>query len=313
MSIFTAHSVNVQPDGAGTAVLIGGITQVDVDVAPEINSEEVAGSPYALNTTLKAIKPKITFSTRDVVKAITTCGLIGLTIKGTTNVGLEVYQAFQENGVTKAGSVHKKIRMPEGRLMIRKLSVTHQEDMQADLEAVAIYDGTNLPLIPSAATIPLPGTPADPARYTLHSLNFGGVDFPCIQSMDVDFGLNLETFGCSSDIYDTHLLMSKIQPMISFKTLRPGQFLTTGGVALFGLAGTHANTIIKFRKRATGASAFVADATAEHISITTAGLLTIDKAFQASGNKRGEIGFKITSRFDGTNVPLVLSTTATLT
>lgn len=312
MSIYTAHSVNVFPDGAGAAVLFGGITQVDVPIAPEINSEEVAGSPYALNSTLKAIKPKITFSTRDVAKAITTCGLIGLTIKGATNVGVEVYQAFQENGVTKVGSFHKKIRMPEGRLMIRKLSVTHQEDLQADMEAAAIYDGTNLPLIPSAASIALPGTPADPARYTLHSINFGGLAFESIQSLDVDFGVTLDMFGGSSDIYDTHLLMSKIQPMISFKTLRPGQFLTSGGVPLTGLVGTHANTIIKLRKRATGASAFVADATAEHISITTAGLLTIDQAFSASGNKRGDSAFKITCRYDGTNVPLVFSTTATL-
>jgi len=312
MSIYTAHSVNVYPDAAGAAVLFGGITQCDVDLASEVNSEEVAGSPYALNSTLKSIKPKISFSTRDVVKAITTCGVLGLTIKGATNPGIEVFQAFQENGVTKTGSVHKKIRMPEGRLMIRKLSVSHQEDLQADLEALAIWDGTNIPLVPSAASFALPGTPADPARYTLLSLNFGGVDFPSIQSMDIDFGLNLETFGGSSDIYDTHLLMTKIQPVISFKTLRPGQFLTSGGVPVVGLAGTHANTIIKLRKRASGASPFVADLTAEHITITTAGILNIDKAFMASQNKRGEIGFKITSRFDGTNVPLIFSTTATL-
>jgi hypothetical protein len=312
MTIFTGHSVNIHPDAAGSAVLMGGITQMDADIGTEINSEEVAGSPYAQNTTISAIKPKIMFSTRDIAKSITACGLIGLTIKGSTNPGLVLWQAQIANGVVAAGSLHKNIRMPEGRLMIRKISVSHQEDAQADLEAVALYDGTNLPFIPSAANQALPGVPADPARYTLHSVSVGGVAIPCVQSLDIDFGLTLDQFGCDSDVWDTHLLLSKIQPIISIRTLRPSQFLTTGGVPLFGLVGTHANTVIKLRKRATGASPFVADATAEHISITTAGLLSIDKAFSASGNKRGEIAYRITSRFDGTNVPLIFSTTATL-
>lgn len=311
MTIYTGHSLLIHPDTA-SAVLLGGLTQVDAEVGTEVNSEEVAGSPYSQNTTIRAIKPKIMASTRDIVKAITACGLVGLTIKGATNPGLEVWQALIENGVVKSGSFHKKIRMPEGRLMIRKISVSHQDDAQADLEAVALYDGTNLPFIPSASNLALPGTPADPARYTLHSVSFGGVSIPCVQSLDVDFGLTLDQFGCDSDVWDTHLLLSKIQPVITINTLRPGQFLTSGGVPLFGLVGTHANTVIKLRKRATGASPFVADATAEHISITTAGLLSIDKAFAASGNKRGDISYRITSRFDGTNVPLVFSTTATL-
>jgi hypothetical protein len=311
MTIYTGHSVKIHPDGA-TAVLVGGITQMDADVGTEINSEEVAGSPYALNTTIKSVKPKLMFSSRDLKKLIDACGLIGLTIKGATNPGVEMWQALIENGVVKSGSFHKKIMMPEGRLMIRKISCSHQEDAQIDMEAAAIFDGTNLPFIPSASNLALPGTPADPQRHTLHSVTFGGVSIPCVQSLDIDFGLTLDSFGCDSDIYDTHLLLSKIQPMISLKTLRPGQFLASGGVPLAGLVGTHANTTIKLRKRATGATPFVADATAEHIVITTNGLLTIDKAFSASGNKRGEIAYKITTRFDGTNVPLIFSTASAL-
>lgn len=311
MAIYTGHSVNVFPDGAGSAVLIGGITQMDADVMTDINSEEVAGSPYALNTTIKAVKPKLSFSTRDVAKSITTCGLIGLTIAGTTNPGVEMYSAQMLNGVLRSGSTHRKIRMPAGRLMIRKISCSHQEDAQADLEAVSIYDGTNLPFIPTGS-VALPGTPADPARYTLASVSIGGVAIPCVQSLDIDFGLTLDTMGCDSDIYDTHLLLSKIQPIITFKTIMTDLFLTSGGVPLLGLTGTQVNSIIKLRKRLTGASPFVADGTAEHISINTAGILSIDKAFSSSGNKRGEIAYKITTRFDGTNVPLVFSTTATL-
>lgn len=312
MSLFVGHSINIHPDAAGSAVLLGGITQMDADIATEVNQEEVAGSPYALNATVKSQKPKIMASTRDVKKGLDTIGALGLTILGATNPGLVFWQAFIENGIVKTGSFHKSIRMPTGRIICRKLSCSHQEDAQLDVEAMAIYDGTNLPFIPSTAAQALPGVPADAARYTLHSLTIGGVAITKLLSLDIDFGINLESLGADSDVWDTQLLLSAMKPVITFRTGNTGQFLTSGGVPLAGLSGTHANTTIKLRKRATGATPFVADATAEHISITTAGLLTIDKAFSGSGFKRGEAAYKINSRFDGTNVPLIFSTVAVL-
>jgi hypothetical protein len=313
MTIFVGHSVNIHPDGAGSAVLLGGITQMSEDIQTEINSEEVAGSPYALNTTIKSQKPSMKFSTRDIKKAIDTFGLLGLTIAGATNPGLEMWKAFIEAGVTKSGSFHKKTRMPAGRAVIRKLMINHQDDAQADCEAMSTYDGTNLPFIPSAANQALPGTPADPARHTLYNVTFGGVAIPGVTSIDIDFGLTIDMISADSDIYDTYLLLSKIQPTLTIKTLRPGLFLTSSGVPLSGLAGTHANTKIQLRKRATGTTPFVADATTEHISITTAGILTIETAFNSSAFKRGEITYKITSRFDGTNTPLVFNTATAIT
>lgn len=311
MAIYTAHSVNVHPDGAGDAVLIGGITQMDADIGTEITSEEVAGSPYALNTTIKSVKPKFSFSTRDITKSIATCGLVGLNILGTTNPGVEMFSAQMLNGVIRSGSTHRKVRMSTGRLVIRKISVSHQEDAQADLEAVSLWDGTNLPFVPTGS-LALPGTPADPGRFTLASVSVGGVAIPGVQSLDIDFGITLDMFGGDSNVFDTDMLLSKIQPIITLKTMHTDLFAVSGGVPLLGLTGTQANTIIKLRKRLTGASPFVANATAEHISITTAGILSIEKAFSASGFKRGEIDYKLTTRFDGTNVPLVFSTTATL-
>lgn len=311
-TLYTAHSVLVQPDGMGAPVLIGGITQLDGDTQTEINAEETAGSPYAQNTNIKSQKPMASFSTRDIAKAIDTFGFIGLTIQGTTNPGVEIWQALIENGVVKAGNFHKKTTIKTGRAIIRKISVSHQEDAQADCEVMSIYDGTNAPMIPSASSLALPGTPADPARYTLHSLTFGGVAINKLQNIDIDFGMNLESLGGDSDVWDTQLLISKLQPIITFRSGDLSKFLTASGVPLLGLNGTHANTIIKLRKRATGSVPFVADGTAEHITITTAGIVNFEKVITASQNKRGEQSYRITTRFDGTNVPLIFDTTATL-
>lgn len=305
--LFVGHSVNVHPDGA-SAVLLGGITSMSEDIATEINSEETAGSPYALNTTVKSQKPSMKFTTRDLKKAIDTFGFIGLAIVGATNPGLELWKQFIENGVAKTGNHHKRTRMPNGRAVIRKITINHQDDAQADCEAMATFDGTNLPFIPSAANQALPGTPADPQRHTLYNMTFGGVAIGGIQSIDIDFGLTIDMIASNSDVWDTQLLLSKIQPVITINTIQTGQFLASGGVPLAGLNGTHANTKIQLRKRAIGATPFISDATAEHISITTAGILTIETAFNSQAYKRGEITYKITSRFDGTNAPLVFNT-----
>lgn len=311
MSIFVPHSVNFHVDSA-SAILIGGITSENAGIATEINSEEVAGSPYALNSTVKSQKPTIGFSTRDLKKAIDICGLIGASIKGATNPGLELWLAQIADGVVMSGTNHKKLQMRNGRLVIRRLSASHQDDAQVDLEAMSIFDGTNAPLIPSTASLALPGVPADPARHTLKDVTFGGVSITGIQSVDIDFGLTIDMLSYASEVYDMALLLSKIQPSITIRTLHPNQFLPTGAVPLAGLAGTHANTTIRLRKRATGATPFVADATAEHIVITTAGLLTCETPFQSSAFKRGEITYKITTRFDGTNVPLIFNTASAL-
>lgn len=310
-ALYTAHSVNVYPDGAGAAVLIGGITDMSEDIATEVNSEETAGSYYAQNSNVKSQKPRLTFGTRDLKKAIDTIGLLGLSILGATNPGLEFWKAQMLNGVVKSGSSHRKVTMKNGRLMIRKISIAHQDDAKVECEAMPIYDGTNYPLIPAEGSA-LPGTPSDPARHTLGTLSIGGVSIDLVQNLEIDFGITLDALGGDSDVWDTQLLLSKVQPTITFTTLGPGLFLTSGGIPLPGLAGTQANSVIKLRKRANGATPFVADATEEHISINTAGILTIEKAFGSTLFKRGEMVYKFTSRFDGTNAPLVFDTTAAM-
>jgi hypothetical protein len=310
--MLVGHSVNVHPDGA-SAVLIGGITQMDADTGTDIMSEETAGSPYAQNATVMSQKPRLTFTSRDLKKVIDTFGFIGLPIFGATNPGVELWTAFIENGMIKTGSFHKKIRIPTGRAVIRRISCNHQEDAAVECEMMAIWDGLNAPFIPSTANQALPGVPSDPGRYTLHSLNVGGVAITNLQNIDIDFGMSLMAMGGDSNIWDTQMLIEKLLPIITFRTGDATRFVTTGGVPLGGLVGTHANTTIKLRKRASGATAFVPDATAEHIVITTAGQLIVEKPFAGTQFKRGESSYRITTRFDGTNVPLVFNTASTLT
>jgi len=307
-NLYVGHSVSLRNDGDASAVIFGGITQMDIPLSTEITNEVTAGSYFARNTNIKSIKPKITFASRDVAKVLDNIPLLGKTIDGDTNDGFCLWMSQLENGETMSGSNHRKIRMRKGRIIATQASCNHQDDLSISCEAMAIWDKTNNPIIPTGG-LALPGAAADPDRFTLHSATVGGVAFECLQSVSVNFGVTVEMFGCDSDIYDTHLQVTEIKPEITFTTLQPSQFATSGGVDLTGLLGTHANTVFYFRKRSQGGdSAFEDLADTVHLSSTASGILTIDKAFGSSGNKRGESGYKLTCSYDGTNNPIIWDT-----
>lgn len=303
MTLYTGHIVRVHPDGASSAVDFGAITSFSAPLGIQLLNEVTAGSPYAGQVNIQSADPRFTFSTRDIRKAIATFGFLGLRIAGATNPGVVAYAAQLDNGVIRSGNNHRSMRMRSGRAFLRRISVSNREDAQADCEVMSLYDGANLPVIP-ADGVSLPVVPSDPARYTISSVTIAGINIPCVQSIDIDNGLNITMDSCSSNPYNEHLSIESVQPTITIRTLNAALFKAAGGIPLTGLNGVHADTIINLRKRS-ASSIFVDDAEGEHIVITAAGMLTIDDAFNASNNRRGEITFRLTCKFDGTNTPII--------
>ena len=57
----------------------------------------------------------------------------------------------------------------------------------------------------------------------------------------------------------------------------------------------------------------VADATAEHIKITTAGMAVLRQPMDASGNRAAEGEIELRAHYDGTNLPLAITTASAIT
>lgn len=311
MTHFTNHSVGVQDDADGSAVIIGSLTSVSAPIDQEVQTNATGGRFYPEQITVASQKPRLTFGSYDLPKVLTAFGLVGRRITGgVSKVGVALYQAKYADNALASGSNHRRLRFDESFAMVRRISVSHRQDAQIESEVMALWDGTNDPVIPEG-TIALPTLPASSGRWTLGDVTVGTESIGCNIQVDFDFGLTAEAFGCDSDIWDTHLNLNMIAPRITITSLQPEGF-DDGVVPLEGLIGTHANTTFYLRKRLARGAGFVANATEEHISITASGILLVSDGHNGQANQRAQTSYQMECDWDGTNAPIVWDTTAAL-
>lgn len=301
MSTHQAFAISITPTG-GSASIIHAIDRQAVSSASDVNSEVDAGSPYPQSVTINGQKNEATASTRDIRNA--------LGILGTEGVGglIKFWQLALDNttGLHASGSVHRALTINRAKIIPVRLTCEHQRDAVLDIQAFAIYDGSNVPIVPSG-TEAMPTGLAGDERFTLHEASVGGIALDCNLRVEIDFGIEVATEGCNSDIWDDAVVIGTIRPRITISGKNIAKFAATGAIPLVGAAGTHANTEITLRKRSQNLAGFVADATAEHIQFTADCLAHWETVHEAgSGNGRVENRLVLECRHDGTNVPLVV-------
>lgn len=314
MTHYKNHTVEIQDDADVSATIISSIPEASNVNDNTVQSDSVAGTYYPEQISTVGQRQMFRYSSFDLPKVIDAFGLIGrMVVSGSGKIGAALYQAKYNDAAIASGSAHRRLIFNKSYNMIRTISVSHQQDARVSCESMALYDGTNNPLA-FGETVALPALPTSSGRWTIGAITIGSVAIPCNVQLDIDFGITTESFGCDSDIWDTHLNLDDIRPRISITSLDPSIFKAASGVPLVGLAGTHANTTIYLRKRTTsGLASFVADATAEHIKITADGVLHVSEGMNATGNQKGQARLEMTCRFDGTNAPLVFDTSSAIT
>lgn len=313
MAHYKNHSIEVQDAADGAATIIGSLIDAAAPIEQDIQAETTAGTFYPEHVQTVSQKPSFRYSTYDLPKVIDKFGVTGVDItKDTGKVGVALYQALYNNATVSAGSTHRRLVFSESYNYISRISVSHRQDARAECMSLAVYDGTNNPVV-IGTSVALPTLPTSPGRWTIGSITVDDIPILCNIQLDIDFGINVEQFGCDSDIWDTHLDLADIKPRITITSLDPANFKDSSGVPLVGLAGAHADTVIYLRKRTTsGLASFVADGTSEHISITAAGVLQVSEAHSASGNGKAQTQLILPLRYDGTNAPMVFDTTAAI-
>lgn len=305
---------------AGT--FIGGSVRQSVTTGLNVQNETVAGSVFPLQANITAVNPRLTFSTLNVAKALTAVGALGLDVSATP---VELYELlYNDRGTLVAGSVHRKLTFKAGRLVPRTLSISHQGNASLDLEMLAISTGTLISgstngeterPVDYAEAIAAPTVTLadlDNERFTLGPATVGAVDLGCLQDINIDFGLEIETTGCSSNPYPTQIETRSVNPMITGTTRDTNKF-AAAIIPLGGKAATQANTTIYLRKRLQSTGSFVNYATAEHIKINSAGLLMVEEPWSADGSANATAKLKLQCLFDGTNNPLVLNLASAIT
>lgn len=312
MTHYTNYAFEIQDNADSSAVVIGSLSQVDAPIETDVQSSETGGTYYPENVSIAGIKPSASFTSSDLPKVWNALGLIGRSIvEGTGKVGFGLYQAKYNDSAISAGSTHRLLSFAKSYAKINRISAGHQQDATIDVEAMSIWNKTVSPVQIDGA-VALPTLPSNPGRWTLaDGMQIGGQTLDCQINIEIDFGVSASSFGCNSDIFDTHLNLDSVQPKITITSLQPEKF-ADAIIPLIGRACTHANTSIKLRKRLEGQAGFVADGTAEHIEITAEGVLNVTNAHQGSANQRAQMALELTARFDGTNAPIIIDPAATI-
>lgn len=309
--IHTLYGVELFTDAMGSAVLLGGITQQSIVTGTRLQGDPTSGDPYVRHQAIHAQKPRATFSTLQIARALDNIGPSGLKIKSESNTGLRLYQRKYDEGSTPAsGSNHIRHTIREGLLVPRQLSCSHQDDATLQYEALVTYDGTNDPIVP-ADSVALPTGLLDDERFTLAAVTIGGVLITQVTNLTLDFGLDAQTEGSNSDIWDTHSSIRSVSPSLTLKGIN-AKWFSSAVIPLIGKKGTHANTSFYLRKRKDDGSTFVADGTTEHIKFTMCGLAYMDSVIDVQTNQPGEPAIMMPLRYDGTNFPVVIDTTSAL-
>ncbi|OHB82796.1 MAG: hypothetical protein A2V98_25890 [Planctomycetes bacterium RBG_16_64_12] len=290
------------------STVLGGITQQNVVTAAEVRGEASSGEIYSRIQSLVSQGFTPSFSTLAIAAALGACGALGASL---ASANLILYaQKHQDGGGRASGSVHRSFTFVKGILAPKQLQVDHRGDATLSYDAVVVYDGVNEPLV-IGDTVALPSLGSSQAeRFTLGSVEIGGVTLTTKMSLSIDFGLDVISEGHDSNLYDTIASIRGQQTVLTLTGRNP-EWIKSTNIPLYGKAGTHLNTAIYLRKRADGGS-FVADETAEHIAMTACGFCVPENIFQASGKDYGSVGLRMPLKYDGTNAPLVIDVAAAL-
>lgn len=309
--MFTGYALRIYNNG-GSDQLITGVSRQQLSTGSESSRDESAGERYARHVSIVQQNPGGSVTTRAVAAALAIVGTEALTIDdGTTEPGLQFCQVSIDDATGKiaSGSVHRAITMAKGLLYPDSLSVAQDQHAALNLNAVALYDGTNNPLVP-AGSLALPGTMADGERFGLGALTVGGVTITDHLSVDVQFGVDVQVKRAEGDIWPTHILVASLKPTWRIRGAGVEQFATSGGVPLAGAAATVANTVLYLRKRSTSGAGYLAGS--NHASLAMAGLAYWQTVTDADGNDTAELELMVDGVYDGTNAPLVFTNSVSL-
>lgn len=307
---YSRYGVEVHVD-TESATVLGGITQQRTATASEVRADPESGELYARHVALYAQRPLASFTTFQIARGLALIGLTGKKILATLNPGLNLYaQNWEEGAGPASGASHTKHNIKEGLIVPRTISCTHQGDAELSYDVLITYDGTNEPVVKTESQA-LPAGITDDERFTLGPFTLASVVTGQITNLEIDFGITAETLGADSDIWDTFARLRRVQPVVRVT----GTDLTWFGssnIELAGQAATHANTTFYLRKRL-NADTFVPNVTAEHVRFTADGMAVIDTIQDDSGDDPSEVSFELTTRFDGTNVPITIATASAIT
>lgn len=307
-NIFKLHSLSIQvdPRSNSSPLHVAAMESASMSTDVEVVREITAGRVFPQSGRINMRSVGMTFTTKDIKSMLDTFGVSGGCINTSASQdGIYLNVANYDCSAPKAGAVHTRYLLKKGLIVPQSLSVDHQGDAMITYQIVAVYDGTNEPLI-QLVNQNLPTLGSDTNRWTMSHAKVNNVTMGQKTSFNVDFGVETSTRGSDSDNYDSYASVDAVRPTVTIRTLDPTAFTALGGKAVIGKFGSSTlgstNTWLLLRRRDTLATS------KSHIVIGMEGLGHITTPFDGQQNAPGEFGVQISPIATGTNSPLMWNT-----
>lgn len=287
------------------ATVIGGIMEQECEQGNTVTREAASGEVYARLAAIISKDSEKTFATRSIATALAAIGTTGGEI-GSGGLGDVVfyYRKLDRGTVPTGDAISHTIN--DGIILPRSLSVDNRGIAQIDFQVMISDDGVNDPVIVNASdTMPALGSENE-QLFTLGTAKVANNVITKKKSVRVDFGLTGTREMADSEIEATFTSLTGVLPVITIAGI-DSTWATSLGLA--GIACTHANSYVQFRKLLHGGS-FVADGSAVHPKLTFAGIADITKILGASQGRTAQSAIRVSATYDGTNSPLVYSAAA---
>lgn len=305
MDTYSLYAIVVD-DETTPAVLVDQIQSQDIDPALTELIESGDGAVDDLYAAVGRSEALVTFETTAIAAALAAAGIDGYAI--TDEIQLH-FRKNAEDGTRATGSNHLMVGIASGMIIPTRFTAQGDQASRITMQIVprdSAGGGTNP--ITVTASQPLTGSPTVDELFVVGPGTFNGTALNNVQSLDIDFGINVHRGFKDGHAYPTHNHILSRRPSITVGTNDAAVMVSPG------LSGTAISSTTEFylRKVAEGAVR-VADATAEHIKFVIAqGRL---HAMQNRG-QQGQVAdfqLKATPTYDGSNDVVAINTATAIT
>lgn len=308
---FSIYAIKINPTGTSNDFFLDQITNQSHNFNQNIVKMMSDGAADPTFSAVGKLSSDIKFTTGKVATALANGGLSGFVIDSDgTNPGVDFYlQQHQPGGTRKTGSDHIKATLANGILVPQSLSAGSEDPAKLEFLAVGVYDGTNDPISYTLnQALPADTISADQMFFS-GPVSINGTAIEGVQSFDLDFGVNLNRKGGDGLPYDTFVNIANREPVIKFTTLDVDTALSLVGP---NGAGHTADCHYYLRKAADGGTR-VADATAQHIKLSTHKGSIIVRSINGGSGEIVGAEVEIHPVYDGTNDVITINTASAIT
>lgn len=294
-----------------TTTIMNGIVNLDVS----LNTTAIqpsGGNAFDDLHHVATQTPEIAITTESLEGVLDSVSFIqGLCLD--TGTGLTVYTQAHDNcgAVPRIASQSSSAEMVVGRIVIETINASPGANATVSFRAHGTSaTGAVEPIAWTHGSVALPTVDAGlkNTMWTLGKVVVGGTTIDRPVSVTISYNLALIKPISFGSIWPLEVSVTKTSPTISITT-EDVSLVDPGLITSSGLAVTHANTSIQFRKR--DGTGFFADGSSEHIKVTAAGIAFARQVYSASGAATGTAVIGINTIDDGSNNPLVWLTKTT--